>query len=269
MATTELFKCLAKFTKQIHSILSEGGRTALKADLSKLVKVGKGNPFSNEMFKLMNKWDDVLQKLEIVSKQLETGEKTSILVASKEFACSITNLQMFIAGTFVEIGSFVPGPVGVVCSLALAIGCFATGNIPGGFLNLLGAIPFAKCAKFLPKTELLRILSSSGLGRFKPIEFERYMSALKFKIPQFTYTNHLSRLFEKTIQQAQRGIDDVVVGVRKTAPVYKSSAGAHISNGIQREIDNLGLLGEKGFLNTPDVLEAQSNLTFLYNFVKR
>lgn len=222
MAILELYKCLGKFVKEIHSILSQGGRTSLKDELSKHVKVGKGNPFANEIIQLMNKWDDVLSKLQKVSLQLEKGDKASILVTSKELAKSVTSLQVFIASAFVEIGSFVPGPIGIVCSIALAIGCFATGNIVGGFLNLLGAIPFAKCAKFLPKTDFIKILSSSGLAKFKPVGFEQYMKPLTYRLPKFTYSNKLSLLFENTVQQAQRTTDNLIVSVgcvgKKSSP---------------------------------------------------
>lgn len=223
MVITELYKCLGKFIKEIHSILSQGGRTALKDDLSKHIKYGKGNPFANEIIQLMNKWDDVLSKLQKVSSQLEKGEKASILAASKELARSVTGLQVFIVGAFVEIGSFVPGPIGIVCSIALAIGCFATGNIIGGFMNLLGAIPFAKCAKFLPKAEFLKILSNSGLNKFKPVGFEQYMQALTYRLPKFTYSNKLSQLFEDTVQQAQRTTDNLIVGVGSVGKKPSSS----------------------------------------------
>lgn len=223
MVITELYKCLGKFIKEIHSILSQGGRTALRNDLSKHVKSGKGNPFANEIIQLLNKWDDVMSKLQKVSFQLEKGEKASILAASKELAKSVTELQVFIAGAFVEIGSFVPGPVGIVCSVVLAIGCFATGNIAGGFLNLLGAIPFVKCAKFLPKAEFLKILSNSGLNKFKPVGFEQYMKPLTYRLPKFTYSNKLSHLFENTVQQAQRTTDNLLVGVGSVGKKTPSS----------------------------------------------
>lgn len=210
MALSDLLKCLSKFTKQILSILKDGGTKALKEDFaSKKCKIS-GNFFveMEAIQRVIRYWDDILLKLEKVSVQLEKGEKASILAASKELAKSITNLQTFIVGTFVEIGSFVPGPIGVVCSLALAVTCFATGNIPGGFMNLLGAIPFAKCTKFLPRATFVRILSDSGLNAFKPVSLERYMNAVSF-----TYNNKFISLFERHVEKARRTADNVIQGV--------------------------------------------------------
>lgn len=208
MASSDLLKCLSKLTKQIHSILKDGGTKALKEDFaSKKCKVS-GNFFveMEAMQRVIRYWDDILLKLEKVSIQLEKGEKASILAVSKELAKSVTNLQTFIVGTFVEIGSFVPGPIGIVCSLALAITCFATGNIPGGFMNLLGAIPFAKCAKFLSKATFIRILSDSGLNAFKPVSLERYMNAIK----DFTYNNKFISVFERHVEKTQRTTSNVI-----------------------------------------------------------
>ena len=227
----------------IHSILSKGGKDALQDEFTNKTCKAQGN-FSVEIEaiqKLMYKWDDVLKKLEDVSLQLEKGDKTSILTASKELAKSITNLQIYIAGAFVEVGSFVPGPIGVVCSVALAIGCFATGNIPGGFLNLLGAIPFSKCAKFLPKEKLLKIISDSGLNRFKPIGFERYMNGLSLNLSKLTiYKNNFSKLFDETIQQARRSTGNLIEGVgsagRKTSPSIKGVGSSYrIKDGWEKD----------------------------------
>lgn len=212
MASSDLFNCLAKFTKQIHSILKEGGTKALKEDFTSKSCKNSGN-FFIEMEAVQNvirHWNDILVKLEKVSIQLEKGEKASIIAASKELAKSVTNLQTFIVGTFIEIGSFVPGPIGIVCSLALAITCFATGNIPGGFMNLLGAIPFAKCAKFLPKATFIRMLSDSGLNAFKPVHFERYMNAISLNFKDFTYQNKFIQIFERNVEKTQRAANNII-----------------------------------------------------------
>ena len=148
MANIELYKSLGRFVKQLHKVLSKGGKDALKDELSsKCAK--KGNFFleMESIQKLLRLWDNLLLQLDKVAVQLEKGDVKSIINTTKDLVNSVTALQVYIATAFVEIGSFVPGPVGIMCSLALAIGCFATGNISGGFLNLLGAIPFAKCAK--------------------------------------------------------------------------------------------------------------------------
>lgn len=264
MNTTKLFECLGLFTQEIHTILSGGGRKALEEEFAKKAYKRQGALLPN--LQVMNKWDDVLNNLKNVSEQLKKGEKSSIIEALRKLSNSVTSLQLFIVNAFVEIGSFVPGPVGIVCGVVLAIGCFASGNIPGGFLNLLCAIPFVKCAKFLPKTRLELIISKSGLSNFKPIGFERYMNALSFKISQFRYTNNLSRMLEEAIQKAQRTTGNIVEGVEKMA--NKQGLGFSVGHGIQGKLDDLDLLGEKGFLNRPDVLEAQSERVFSYIFIR-
>mgnify|MGYP006929148894 FL=1 len=214
MENIELFKSLSSFVKQMHKVLSKGGKEALKDELlSKCRK--KGNFFleMESIQKLLRLWDDLLIQLDKVAVQLEKGDVKSIIKATKDLVNSVTALQIFIATAFVEIGSFVPGPVGIVCSLALAIGCFATGNIAGGFLNLLGAIPFAKCAKFLPKTQFLKMLSTSGLSKFKPKGFEQYMFGLTSKIPKFTFNNKLSQMFDKVIGESQKTDIHLIKGV--------------------------------------------------------
>lgn len=214
MANIELYKSLGRFVKQLHKVLSKGGKEALKDELSsKCAK--KGNFFleMESIQKLLRLWDNLLLQLDKVAVQLEKGDVKSIINITKDLVNSVTALQVYIATAFVEIGSFVPGPVGIMCSLALAIGCFATGNISGGFLNLLGAIPFAKCAKFLPKAQFLKMLSTSGLGKFKPKGFEQYMSGLISKIPKFTFNNKLSQMFEKVIGESQKTDIHLIKGV--------------------------------------------------------
>lgn len=215
MASSDLLKCLSKFTKQIHSILKDGGTKALKDDFA-----NKSCKISNNFFiqmdavqQVIRYWDDILIKLEKVSIQLEKGEKTSITVASKELAKSVTTLQIFIVGIFVEIGSFVPGPIGLVCGLTLAITCFTTGNISGGFMNLLGAIPFVKCTKFLPKATFTRILSDSGLNTFKPVNFMLYMNDIPLKVKNFTYNNKFISIFERHIEETQHATSNVIQGI--------------------------------------------------------
>ena len=135
MASSDLFKCLAKFTKQIHSVLKEGGTKALKEDFATKSCKNSGNFFvgMEAIQKVTRYWDDILVKLEKVSIQLEKGEKASIISASKELAKSVTNLQTFILGTFVEIGSFVPAEsakIGLVDKVFTRVG--ASDNISLG-----------------------------------------------------------------------------------------------------------------------------------------
>lgn len=256
MASSDLLKCLSRFTKQIHSILKDGGTKALKEDFASMNCKISGNFFveMDAIQRVIRHWDDILLKLEKVSIQLEKGEKASILAASKELAKSVTNLQTFIVGTFVEIGSFVPGPIGIVCSLALAITCFATGNIPGGFMNLLGVIPFAKCAKFLPKATFTRVLSDSGLSAFKPVGFERYMNSMSLNIKEFAYNNKFISVFERYVEKIQRTTSNVIqeagtLGITSNSTITGIGSSNRILNNIADGWDKAReeLLGVKTF----------------------
>lgn len=238
MDSADLFKCLSKFTKQIHSILVDGGTKALKEDFENKTCKNLGNFFveMEATQKVLIYWDDVLVKLDKVSVQLEKGEKISIIAASKELAKSVTNLQTFVVGTFMEIGSFVPGPIGIVCSLALAFTCFATGNITGGFLNLLGVIPFAKCVKFLPKSTFARILSDSGLNAFKPAYFERYMNSIPLRIKEFAYNNKFILIFEQQIEKTQCAANKLsgigIIGKTPNSTISGVGSSNHLLNNI-------------------------------------
>ena len=80
---------------------------------------------------------------------------------------------------FTAIGSFIPGPIGIVCSLIRAIACFYSGNIPMGLLELLGCIPGAKAA-------------TKGGTKIAEKVGERLMVALKH-----------NKVFEKYCSEAQ------------------------------------------------------------------
>ena len=50
-----------------------------------------------------------------------------------------------------EAASFIPGVIGIVACLILALKCLAVGDIKGFFINLIGCIPFVKlCKVWLP-----------------------------------------------------------------------------------------------------------------------
>lgn len=107
--------------------------------------VGKDSVLLHKIELIEKEWRSALKEIEQISQRVASeGINRSIDVEVK----SVVNHCEIIAKTagplLVEGGSFVPGPVGIVCSLALAIADFAMGNFWGGFLNLLGCIPFAK-----------------------------------------------------------------------------------------------------------------------------
>ena len=257
----DVFKCLGKVIRRVHTILAKGGKKALEEELLINSKKTTGNFFTQfELVqKTMTKWDDVLKKMDNLALQLEKGDVSKVIDACKEISRAISDLQCFIASVFVEVGSFVPGPIGIVCSLVLAIGCFAAGNIGGGFLNLLGAIPFAKCAKFFPKADFLRIVAESGLNKYQPKGFN-----LTWKIPSISqlqyYGSHFSKnfslIFEKSLGAIKTSTKDTAIiegfgSCGKKTSISVSNAGT--SNALIGKVDdgwNMAreeLIGEKIF----------------------
>ncbi len=109
---------------------------------------------------LLREWDNILTVLEkeVIPLLSKGCEAKSLLAPAQKIAKSAQALAALAANVL----SFVPGPIGIVCSLALAITCFSTGNIAGGFFELLGCIPGGKVAgkgasKLFPKIEKMLI----------------------------------------------------------------------------------------------------------------
>lgn len=172
-ATHDLFLCLSRFVDNIHKVLSKSGKDAIESEIGEALKKGSGTNILTKMEiskKIFSKWDNILIELKNLSRQLEKGDVKDIISASKRLSIAVSSLQILIAEILVNVGSFVPGPVGIVCSIVLAIGCFAVGDIPGGFMNLIGVIPFARCAKYLPKFELINMIKKSGLEKYIPLD---------------------------------------------------------------------------------------------------
>lgn len=145
VVSKEILKNLGDIVKQFHAALKKSGAEGIKEELK---DCKWRNPFGGGI--ILSKWDNVLFELELVGNKLQKGNPDDIIEAVTRLSKSIADLQLFILNIAAEIGSFIPGPIGIVCSITLAIGCFAIGDIPGGFLNLIGAIPGAKLAKYLP-----------------------------------------------------------------------------------------------------------------------
>lgn len=102
--------------------------------------ITKRNPFIEPSF--INEWNNILRvlELELIPTLKKGGEVSILLPTAKKLSKSAANLSL----TASQILSFVPGPIGIVCSIINAIVCFCSGNIPGGLLELIGCIPGAK-----------------------------------------------------------------------------------------------------------------------------
>jgi hypothetical protein len=132
---------------------------------------------------LMREWDNIIIALDEIVVELAKGaEIKKIIGPANKLAKSAASLSLFAS----QVLSFVPGPVGIVCSLINAIVCFCTMpfpiNIGNGFLELLGCIPGGKVAgKLAPKFEkiLMRTLEKSPELRIKIQEAEEIAKKVK------------------------------------------------------------------------------------------
>lgn len=125
-------------------------------DLTKLLKllktegrtelaVSKAQPKILEITaecKIFKEWDNIIHILETeVVPLLKKGCEASDLVApAQKLGKSAVSLSLM-ASQFL---SFVPGPVGIICSVINAVVCFSAGNILGGLFELLCCIPGVK-----------------------------------------------------------------------------------------------------------------------------
>lgn len=110
---------------------------------SELFKAFEGNKLAKAagLDKVLAKWEKLLVSLDDVVEQLAKGGDISLLAGkAKTLGLAVGELALLTS----EALSFIPGPVGIVCSLVNAIVCFSSGNIVGGLLELLGCIPGAK-----------------------------------------------------------------------------------------------------------------------------
>lgn len=91
---------------------------------------------------IFNSWDRIIRILEFnVLPILAKGDDVSKI---KPYIPLLLKESKVLTDSFTAVGSFIPGPIGIVCSLIRAIVCFCEGNIPMGILELLGCIPGAK-----------------------------------------------------------------------------------------------------------------------------
>lgn len=126
------------------------------------------NPFDHPSFHpLINEWNDIIRILEVelIPQLAKGGDLSSLVPAAQALQKSATTLSLAAS----QVLSFVPGPIGIVCSIINAIVCFSAGQILPGIMELLGCIPGAKfgikgASKILPKIgdEVVSIISKNA-----------------------------------------------------------------------------------------------------------
>lgn len=127
------------FSKLVNLLKKEGG-----AELGALKPTPQPGKLMGAlgMAPVLEEWNKIIRILELeIVPLLAKGCESKLLVApAKKLASSAGHLSLMAS----QILSFVPGPIGILCSLINAIVCFSTGNVVGGFLELLGCVPGAK-----------------------------------------------------------------------------------------------------------------------------
>lgn len=151
-------------SKFLHLLKSEGRAEMSIASAPKFGELTRGiKPDNLALFK---EWDNIIliMEKEVIPLLSKGCEAKSLVGPAQKLAKSAGALSLIAT----EVLSFVPGPVGIVCSLINAIVCFSTGNIVGGLFELLGCIPGGKIAgkgasKLFPKIEkiLIEIVQSN------------------------------------------------------------------------------------------------------------
>lgn len=145
-------------SKFLQLLKSEGRAEMSIASAPKFGELTRGVKLNN--LALFKEWDNIILILEkeVIPLLRKGCEAKSLVAPAQKLAKSAKTLSLIAS----EVLSFVPGPVGIVCSLINAIVCFSTGNLVGGLFELLGCIPGGKVAgkgasKLFPKIEKILI----------------------------------------------------------------------------------------------------------------
>lgn len=188
-------------------LIRELKHTDLKSCFKNL---GKDSELLRKIVEIEKEWKIILTKTEKITTQIaENGVSRSIGGEALDIANHCKRMGYLAGPLLVEGGSFVPGPVGIVCSLALAIVDFSAGNIFGGFMNLLGCIPFAKAGAKAAKPLLNNIVS----GLLKNPEFVKMTKNVSGAIKPTTgmYTRNVmpeaSRIYKKLFPESTKAIN--------------------------------------------------------------
>lgn len=196
--------------------------------------------------KLLQDWNDILRVLDTeIIPLLKKGCKASALAApAQKLASSASTLALNAS----MVLSFVPGPIGIACSVINAVVCFSTGNIPGGLFELLGCIPGGKVAgkagsKLFPKIE--RILSD--LAQNNPLlqytvkqssrrikEVSDFFEKASRKLPEYPADTGISGQFRIDMRQYTIDIHKSTGKYTTFGNTYRSMPKANLWPGMWR-----------------------------------
>lgn len=210
--------------------------------------VGRESELMRKIIEIEKEWKIILSKFEKLSEKIaKEGISKSLEINAFEIAEHCKKLGTIAGPLLVEGGSFVPGPVGIVCSLALAIIDFAAGNIFGGFMNLLGCIPFAK-AGVKAARPIIKQLNEIISALLRNKEFVKYVknasSALKPTTGLYT---------RKVMPEANRMYNKIFSKSSSVSP-----------HQIKPQATGVGFYsqtGEKHFQSLEEILQANARRT--------
>ena len=127
--------------------------TLLKDEGRGELQVACGSKFGS--MTLLREWDNILVALDSIVSELAKGAEIKKIIGQVQ---TLGKSAAALSALASQVLSFVPGPVGMVCSFINAIVCFCTlpfpVNLGNGMLELLGCVPGGKVAgKLAPKVE--------------------------------------------------------------------------------------------------------------------
>jgi len=126
-------------------LLKSEGKAELKVTRTQSATIkAESNALSNPFHPLLMEWDNIIAILEreVIPLLGKGCDAKSLLAPAQKLSHCAVSISLMAS----QVLSFVPGPIGIVCSLINAIVCFSSGNIVGGLMELLGCVPGLKAA---------------------------------------------------------------------------------------------------------------------------
>lgn len=265
-----------KIIFDIRPLVQEFMRTDIKASFK---NVAKDSALLEKIVEIERLWKQILNKISRLGEKIaKEGISSSMVAEAGDIANACCSLGKIAGPLLVEGGSFVPGPVGIVCSLALAIADFAVGNFIGGFFNLLGAIPFAKGASkaikpmiekivkgihnnkeimlfvkqssraYKPSTNrFLRSTNEETKGLFENyVKDGHYINEAKKAEAQAAKMKTTGEMSTQTYRYGEEAATGQAINISKK---LDSGYNAHTANEAQKEITNYGIMNWKYSIN--------------------
>ena len=167
-----------------------------------ILKTEGKSDFANvatKLFKDTKVFDSYAHIISILEKNIcPVLKKGGNISEIKPFLKPLLKEGVVLSDAFTNVGSMIPGPVGIVCSLIRATICFCEGNIPMGLIELLGCIPGVKYGlKATPMTTKLVIIMMKAINNNKEFgQFVKSAENMMMKLQGFNKASLQTRLDE-------------------------------------------------------------------------